>query len=925
MPALLLVSCSAPVQHTLTEDLLVTINFYRSHNIGGASPPTGLLRFDEQAGAFEKLAWEELIASSVAIDASGRWIYLACGNGVLVSRDGGQTWVLSGGIAMAEVQRVWIDVRDPRSAWAASAYGVFHCDDILAEDPWTRLDTDGAFRFCSDVLQDAVDREALWVGTERGIFLLGDGTIERRGPGARVRRIVQDAVDPHRMWATSDGLGLLQSLDGGESWSTVAGSPRICFCVTRPDGCDETLLVGSTDGVHRSDDRGRTWTLLDDGLPDGYFVFAIAVDPADPRHICITGTDGAFESVDAGVSWSRLGLEAALSTDIRFVQRASVPEAGPADAPGSLELPRGRATYPEHRPQRSAGLQARRDELLEHFRSQLPGPEATRLGIIQGILALREEEPDPRSVELLLRELEDPSHSMFFTLPAIALLLHGGDDLPPEVSERLRTLLTEHPVYRGDTENHWVMHYAVMLLAAQTWPETPAQRWYMGRSSASLYAEAREWLLHWARLTATKGQGEFDSPHYMFMFVTPMLLLYDFAEDPEMRQMAGMMLDLLLVDYLSESLHGAYCGGHSRAPSNVALQTRDNRAAGYHYLYAGGIERPEHPHGWLILALLSEYVPPRELAGIANHRQDAFTYTEVKRVRNVIRFGPELNPPVYKTGYMTPLFCLGSLQGGILQPIQQHTWDVTWNGSALNSTLFTVHPSYSSEELGLFFPEELHYLTQSVAAQKGTYVSPDKWISASPWERVYQHHNILLALYRVPEDWNFPHVDLHWPNCLARSTAGGWTFGRDGDFFLACYSTRPGTLIEEEGRDRLRFDGSRTGFVVVTPPAEMLAEGAGAFERFKQMVLACPEPVLQGAGDSLILRFEAPGGILLERRFGDDLGRLARRPAPFPVDQLFRSPFVNGRIGSGVIEMTDGKSLRRLDFNDFSILVRAGR
>ena len=53
------------------------------------------------------------------------------------------------------------------------------------------------------------------------------------------------------------------------------------------------------------------------------------------------------------------------------------------------------------------------------------------------------------------------------------------------------------------------------------------------------------------------------------------------------------------------------------------------------------------------------------------------------------------------------MVALGSIQGGILQPIQQHTWDVTFGHEMENATLFTLHPFYSGYELAMFFPEEI--------------------------------------------------------------------------------------------------------------------------------------------------------------------------------------------------------------------------
>ncbi|MBI4880207.1 MAG: hypothetical protein HY812_11200 [Planctomycetes bacterium] len=930
---LLLAACAEPIRPAAVpspaaaaapppaaSDLLAAVSFHQGHNVGMKSPPSGLLRLAAGSRDFQPLAWPEVIASSVAIDKSGRWLYLACGNGVLVSQDAGQSWVLTGGIELAEVQRVCIDARDPRRAFAASAFGLFRCDDVLAEQAWTRLEHDASFLYCSDVRQDAAAPETLWIASERGLFVSQDGgqSVERRGPETSVRRVLQDAHTPRSMWATSDGLGLLASFDGGKSFAPLSGSPPSCFCVERPQGLRGTLLAGGAGAVHRSDDFGWSWSALGEGLPGDFVVLSVAADPADHEHLCASGCDGVFESRDGGQRWRRLGLPGALTPEVRFARLAQAPRQGPPEAPGSLELAHGEERE-AHRPQKDAEFEKRRVELLKLCHAQLKARAPGERDLFQAILAAWAAQPGPKSPAWLDALLAAPSHAMFFSLPAIGLYLHARDRLAPETAERLRVLLTEHPIYRGDTENHWVMHYTALLLAAQTWPETPAARWYMGRSSASLYAEARAWLVHWARLAATQGQGEFDSPTYMFTFVTPMLLLHDFAAEAELRQLAGMMLDLLLADYLSESLAGAYCGGHSRAPHQNALETRDNQAAVYHYLYAGGTEPPAEPHGWIIPALLSSYAPPVEFAGIANQRSACFVHTEVKRVRNVIRFGAELNPPVYKTDYMTPRFCLGSLQGGILQPIQQHTWDVTWLGSAANATLFSVHPSVSRIELGMFFPEEPRCLTRSVAAQKSTYASPDKWISASPWERVFQHENVLLALYGVPPSWTYPHVDVHWPRCLARTEAGGWWFGQDGDFFLACRATRPGTWRDEGAHERLRLDGGGTGIVVITPPPEMAAAGEKALRDFQRMVLQCAPPVLGGEGLGLTLRFDLPDGRQLECSLGEELGRLNGAPAPFAADRLFHGPFLESKKGTGVIELTDGKTTRVLDFNDFTI------
>ena len=215
-------------------------------------------------------------------------------------------------------------------------------------------------------------------------------------------------------------------------------------------------------------------------------------------------------------------------------------------------------------------------------------------------------------------------------------------------------------------------------------------------------------------ITTTIGQGEFDSPTYITVFLTPMLVLQEFAADSLMRNRAHMMVDLLFADFAAEHLAGNYGGGHSRDYPDDIINPLAAPSTMWAWLYFGQPEfeqwnetryRPRHRTSWeTVLGALVSYRLPEIIRLIATDRSEPYVHQETKRVRNIIRFGKEMNPPVYKYTYVTKEFVLGSLQGGILQPIQQHTWDVTFVSEKPNNTVFSLHPFVFGKRAGHVLP-----------------------------------------------------------------------------------------------------------------------------------------------------------------------------------------------------------------------------
>jgi photosystem II stability/assembly factor-like uncharacterized protein len=141
--------------------------------------------------------------------------------------------------------------------------------------------------------------------------------------------IEADQQDPDRFWAIVQGIGTYETTDGGATWTPRnrglrADWPReheeVGFCVhklvrSRTDG--DRMYQQNHVGMHRSDDAGRSWTEITEGLPTE-FGFAAAVHPhdretffvipLDPGHgrTMPDGQAAVWRTQDAGSSWQAM-------------------------------------------------------------------------------------------------------------------------------------------------------------------------------------------------------------------------------------------------------------------------------------------------------------------------------------------------------------------------------------------------------------------------------------------------------------------------------------------------------------------------------------------------------------------------------------------------------------------------------------------
>jgi photosystem II stability/assembly factor-like uncharacterized protein len=175
----------------------------------------------------------------------------------------------------------------------------------------------------------------LHVGTRRGLFLAtsGDRSAWRlEGPfltGREVYFAFRDDRVPGRVWAATDhkvwGPHVHRSDDGGRSWTVLDAAPHhadergvtaIWYLAPGPADQPDTLWAGiEPAGLFVSRDAGRSWepsSLNEHPTREtwqpaggGLALGGIQHDPADPSRVyCSLSAGGVYRSDDGGATWA---------------------------------------------------------------------------------------------------------------------------------------------------------------------------------------------------------------------------------------------------------------------------------------------------------------------------------------------------------------------------------------------------------------------------------------------------------------------------------------------------------------------------------------------------------------------------------------------------------------------------------------------
>jgi len=262
---------------------------------------------------------------SASVDPSNPdHIFLACGNGIVRTTDGGEFWKLVTGWEISDVAAIAVDPTNGRNVYAATGWGLWRSVD--GGDTWISSATGSTETLSRTIVLDQRDPDRLLAGTAGGLFVSSDRAVTWKRitdvPPTNILRLRRGVSSPEIWLAVTEGHGAWLSTDNGESWIQTATDlvyANLYGAAVDPSDAGNLAVSGWAIGVWISTDGGSTWVDRSAGLPSPN-VFALAYDPDHPGRLfgsCFE--EGTIYTDDAGESWEDGGLYGAYVSDLGFV------------------------------------------------------------------------------------------------------------------------------------------------------------------------------------------------------------------------------------------------------------------------------------------------------------------------------------------------------------------------------------------------------------------------------------------------------------------------------------------------------------------------------------------------------------------------------------------------------------------------------
>lgn len=222
---------------------------------------------------------------------------VSTGRGMYKSTDGGQTWKFIGLYNAGQIGGVRIHPTNPNIVWVSAQGDAFKANS----ERGIFKTTDGGQTW----------RKVLFVSDQVGAM---DVELQPGNPNVVYAWMSRLERKPWTIISGSRDGGFYKSTDGGERFTKITnglpteliGKANLAVTNAKPDRIYALVEAKPGGGLYRSDDAGKTWTLINSQgalIQRPFYYVALGADPTN-ADIVYAGAEGFYKSTDGGKTFT---------------------------------------------------------------------------------------------------------------------------------------------------------------------------------------------------------------------------------------------------------------------------------------------------------------------------------------------------------------------------------------------------------------------------------------------------------------------------------------------------------------------------------------------------------------------------------------------------------------------------------------------
>jgi photosystem II stability/assembly factor-like uncharacterized protein len=215
-----------------------------------------------------------------------------------------------------DVRVVTIDPRDKDRLYVSTLDGQIHTSADGGKTWRILANLNRPQLILDQLVVDQNDSKIIYASGHRhkapgGFFKTSDGGVtwkeSKELKNESVHSMTQSKSEPNTLLVGTLN-GVYRSDDLGDTWEKIKSETmpiNIDSMAVDPRNT-KTMYAGTWWRAYKSTDSGKNWKLIKDGMIDDSDVFAINISPRDPNHIIASACSGIYESINGGEKWAKI-------------------------------------------------------------------------------------------------------------------------------------------------------------------------------------------------------------------------------------------------------------------------------------------------------------------------------------------------------------------------------------------------------------------------------------------------------------------------------------------------------------------------------------------------------------------------------------------------------------------------------------------